>query len=325
MAPQHSTTSDASADRSASGWRQRVRAYAELLRLPNVFTAAADIAMGFLFTHPRVPFPELSSDAAGAVSGLIAVSCALYLAGMVLNDVFDHRVDARERPFRPIPSGRVSVVTARRLGFALLGLGIGMAWGLSLVFTTAIPGIIATLLAACVVAYDGSVKNTLAGPLLMGGCRFLNVMLGMSLAVPFVRADGLLAAAGIGVFVTGISWLARTEANPSARWPLVLGAALLVVGLAILSCIAWLRDVVVARGRWVAFWSILAVLVAWRCVPAIARPSPRSVQAAVRSAIQSLIVLDAAVTFAAQGAPWGIAVLCLLLPAFLLGQWIYST
>ncbi len=325
MAPQRNATSGTPGNRLRAVGRQRVRAFAELLRVPNVFSAVADIVMGFLFTHPRVPLFELSSDAAGAVSGLIAVSCSLYLAGMVLNDVFDRAVDARERPSRPIPSGRVSITTARRLGFALLGLGMGMAWGLSMVFAASTAGVIATILAACVLAYDGLAKNTLAGPLLMGGCRFMNVMLGMSLSGQAVQADSLLVAAGIGVYVAGISWLARTEANPSARSPLVLGTAMLVGGLAILSCIPLLRAVVVTPRRWAAFWSILALLVTWRCVPAIARPSAQTVQAAVRSAIQSLIILDAAVTFAAQGASWGVAVLCLLFPAFLLGQWIYST
>ena len=32
----------------------------------------------------------------------------LYAAGMVLNDAFDAELDARERPERPIPSGRIS-------------------------------------------------------------------------------------------------------------------------------------------------------------------------------------------------------------------------
>ena len=34
------------------------RAYVELLRLPAVFTAMADVAMGFLFTHSNLqPWP----------------------------------------------------------------------------------------------------------------------------------------------------------------------------------------------------------------------------------------------------------------------------
>jgi 4-hydroxybenzoate polyprenyltransferase len=73
-----------------------VRAYLQLVRLPNVFTAMADILLGFLLTHRRLdPWPQFAL--------LLVASCLLYLAGMVLNDYFDREQDARERPFRPIP------------------------------------------------------------------------------------------------------------------------------------------------------------------------------------------------------------------------------
>ena len=77
--------------------------YLQLLRLPNVFTAIADVLMGFLVTHAVIQPGE------GWILALLATtSVLLYMAGMVLNDVFDADVDARERPWRPIPSGRVS-------------------------------------------------------------------------------------------------------------------------------------------------------------------------------------------------------------------------
>ena len=95
-----------------------VRAWLELLRLPNVFTAVADVAMGYLVTQATL-------DAlAAAGRALIIASAALYLAGMVLNDKFDATLDALERPERPIPSGRISAQTASRLGFGLLALGV---------------------------------------------------------------------------------------------------------------------------------------------------------------------------------------------------------
>ena len=43
---------------------------------------------------------------------------------MVLNDVFDLEIDRRERPERPLPSGRVSLRAARLLGWTLLVLGM---------------------------------------------------------------------------------------------------------------------------------------------------------------------------------------------------------
>ena len=46
---------------------------------------------------------------------------------MVFNDVFDRQIDAQERPGRPIPSGRVSLMWAIRLGIVLMLTGIGAA------------------------------------------------------------------------------------------------------------------------------------------------------------------------------------------------------
>ena len=80
------------------------------MRFPAVFTAMGDLILGFLLNHERI-----NEDIHSLTFLLIASSC-LYLSGMVLNDVFDREVDARERPKRPIPSGRISVKSAAILG-----------------------------------------------------------------------------------------------------------------------------------------------------------------------------------------------------------------
>ena len=79
----------------------RLRAYLQLMRFPAVFTALADILLGFVLTHE-------SFSPAGDLAALVGASSGLYLAGMVFNDWFDRDLDARERPGRPIPSGRIS-------------------------------------------------------------------------------------------------------------------------------------------------------------------------------------------------------------------------
>ena len=79
----------------------QLRDYLELMRLPNVFTSMADVAMGFLFVR------ELATAIdAWLLAVLLGASSLLYLAGVVLNDVFDLELDSRERPDRPLPSGR---------------------------------------------------------------------------------------------------------------------------------------------------------------------------------------------------------------------------
>ena len=100
---------------------KRLLAWLQLLRLPTVFTAMADILCGFLV--------GAASSGAGepnwcVLPCLLLSSAGLYLGGMVLNDVFDARLDAVERPERPIPSGRVSIRSAATAGGLLLVIGL---------------------------------------------------------------------------------------------------------------------------------------------------------------------------------------------------------
>src|SRR2546423_729181 len=97
------------------------RTYAQLVRLPNVFTALADICLGAAATgalFERWPVFAL----------LLPASAFLYCGGMVWNDVFDVEQDRRERPFRPLPSGRITRRLAALLGAALLILGVCFAF-----------------------------------------------------------------------------------------------------------------------------------------------------------------------------------------------------
>ena len=302
--------------------RDKVIAWLQLLRLPNVFTAVANVTMGYVVTHRDLqPVPHFAA--------LVATSCLLYLSGMVLNDVFDAKDDARERPDRPIPSGRVSLKAATAVGWGMLTTGIVIAWILSHNANYWPPGVIATLLAACIVMYNGPLKRSRSAPLLMGECRFLNVLLGMSLmVVPWGKAE-LLIAAGIGIYIVGVTVFARTDARTSARSRLTSGFVVLMSGMAILAAIPHLSSnrppLEVSSNGWYLLWAALALITARRCLLAIFEPSPQRVQSAVRHCVQSLIVLDAAVCVGYAGPFWGFAVISLLIPTFVLTTWLKST
>src|SRR4051794_12158155 len=98
----------------------RLLDFARLVRLPNAFTAVADICLGALVTGalPGRLFPFVC---------LLLASTFLYSAGMVWNDYFDLEQDKRERPFRPLASGRITLRTAQVLGCVLLVLGLAAA------------------------------------------------------------------------------------------------------------------------------------------------------------------------------------------------------
>ncbi len=93
----------------------------------------------------------------GRVPALLAGLTLFYVGGMYLNDAFDAEIDARERPERPIPAGRVSRGTVYGLGFGMLAVGVAcLAWtGLGVEGGTGVWPLLGGLaLAAAIVFYD---------------------------------------------------------------------------------------------------------------------------------------------------------------------------
>ncbi len=63
--------------------------YLQLIRLPNVFTAAADSLAGWLIVGGSFAHPERWIPLCGA-------SMCIYAAGIALNDVLDYEIDCAE-------------------------------------------------------------------------------------------------------------------------------------------------------------------------------------------------------------------------------------
>jgi 4-hydroxybenzoate polyprenyltransferase len=301
-----------------------------LMRLPNVFTAIADVAMGYLFTHGSLTSPA-------HLATLAFSSASLYLAGMVLNDVFDLAVDAAERPHRPLPSGQISLTQARILGFSLLIVGLALGWLAGFLPGESISqpwrsGLVASFLAVAILAYDAVLKQTPLGPLGMGACRLLNVLLGMSTAPP--ATDSLLlgygpaelgVAAGIGVYIAGVTWFSRSEAGKSRSIVLVAAMVVMTLGVILIGKAAPLAGLLVDQQVFSLLLALLMFTVLRRASAAVVDPQPQKVQAAVKHSILSLIWLDAAIVLAIAPPAYAIAIAALLIPALLLGRWVYST
>ncbi len=159
--------------------RERLRAWAELLRVSALFSVPGDALAGAAAVGRR---PGRGTALA------IGASLCLYEAGMALNDWADRDEDAVDRPHRPIPSGRISPAAA--LGAA----GVLTAAGLALAARAGRPALtVATGLAATVWAYDLHLKHTKAGPAAMAAARSLDLLLGATAAV---TAAGTARAAG---------------------------------------------------------------------------------------------------------------------------------
>jgi 4-hydroxybenzoate polyprenyltransferase len=309
---------------SAEPPASRLLAYVQLLRLPNVFTAIADILMGYLFTHPTL-------DPLWQSLQLVLSSALIYLAGMVLNDVYDIEVDRAERPERPLPSGRIELGWARRLGYEMLFCGVGVSILLSAWGGGPRTALLAAALAALVVLYNRVLKFTPLGPVAMGGCRFLNVLLGMSLAAgPWIEPNYLVAG-GIGLYIAGVTWFARSEADETIyRGQLLWAIVVMAGGLFLLWWFPQRMDPAELAAHyipenWRLVWIVMSALIGWRCIRAIIQPHGEFIQEAVKQCIMSLVMLDALVSFAVRDFYGPMFIVPLLLPMTLLGIWAYST
>jgi 4-hydroxybenzoate polyprenyltransferase len=316
----------------------RLRPYLQLVRLPAVFTALADIFLGAFALG-------VQGSQWLTVFLLGLTSACLYLSGMVWNDFFDQAQDKRERPSRPIPSGRVSPAAAAKLGCALMAAGLvfSIAAGVSIPFANSGSGYafswtapdLAGYLVVAIFLYDGWLKRTWAGPIGMGACRFLNVLLGLSAVAPGSPAWSFHLnlppwsfhlAAVVGIYIIGVTWLARREAGVSQKNSLI-GAGLTMLASAALALALPAR--LPPDSSFLLFPYLLVVflfLVGFPVCRAIASPSPSTVQAAVKRCLQGLVVFDAVLATIWVG--WlGLLILLLLLPIHFLNRWrwLYMT
>jgi 4-hydroxybenzoate polyprenyltransferase len=310
----------------------------KLIRLPNLPTAIANVMAAFLLVHQSwAAWPQWLL--------LVLASTAFYSAGMILNDVFDLQRDAVERPQRPLPSGEVKVGSAKKIAWTLLTAGIiaaivagALAGSLADVLKCAVLG---GLLAVSIYLYDGPLKQTPLAPWLMGACRSFNIMLGgataSSVQVGYCVAGFPVILWGIafsiGLLITGVTFLARNEAQAqqSRTW-IGWGSMLIVAGLISLAMTPAIDFGNLAISQTVSqvypfMIAMISVTIVRRLVICIVQANAKSVKHAVIGTLRSLIVFDAAVCFLARPHDLGyaIVVLALLIPVLVLSRWLYAT
>lgn len=263
-----------------TSWRD----LAELVRAPAALSVPGDALAG--------------AAAAGSLrprtAGLSAASVCLYWAGMAANDWADRELDAKERPERPIPSGRVSPHAALGVAAGLTALGLGLAGlaGGRRALGVAVP------LAGAVWAYDTAAKDTAAGPAVMAACRGLDVLLGATSGRMRRAVVPALTVAAHTYTVTALSRKEVTGADP------LLPLATLAGTVGVAASVAAPR-----RGWWhrlLAGWYAAGYGTAQ--VRAVADPSAGTIRAAVGTGIMGLPALQGAL-IARAGAPvTGVAV-----------------
>ena len=270
-----------------------MRAYLELLRPPNVVTAIADVLAGYAVAgraHPR------------SLPWLIVATVCLYAGGVVLNDVFDRHVDAIERPERPIPSRRVSATAAAALGAGLLFAGIVTA-----AIASQPSAIVAAGIVSFVLLYDVRAKrHPIAGPMCMGACRGLNLLLGVSVHTPALQSQWAIGSISM-VYIAAVTAVSRGEVHGGRRGIATLALISLALVLAALTAVAFHSAI-----GWMPALVLVAVL-AYRVVPPYWRvrndPQPAVIRTAVKAGVLSLVLLDSAIAAAYAGPLYAAVVL----------------
>ncbi|MFH6604411.1 UbiA-like protein EboC [Maribacter algicola] len=273
------------------------KGYLRLMRPANLPTAAADIFAGAALSG------MFSINSLGPnIVYLVLASVFLYAGGVVLNDVFDYKLDKVERPERPIPSGLIPLKAAAFFGMVLLLIGVLFAF-----LTNRLSGIIALTLAFSIILYDAySKKHGFLGPMNMGLCRGLNLLLGMSLL-------GEINAWWYGIipliYIFAITLISRGEVHGNnSKHILWAGVLYLIVILAVLAIVMMKTDNILQA---VPFLALFAFSVYRPLVAAFRSNTPENIKKAVIAGVLSLIVLDA--TLVAGFSVWWYGLLVLLL------------
>lgn len=283
-----------------------------LTRPANVVTAVADILAGIAISGY---FLLIGSSEWNWISiiALIVATKGLYAGGVVFNDVFDAALDAVERPERPIPSGVVSKTEATLWGLLLLAIGIGASVIVHRsFFSTTVALSIA--IAVCALVYDKWCKHHfIAGPLTMGICRGLNLILGISIIPAAVETYWLFSLIPI-VYIAAITVVSRGEVHGGGKPALYFAAFLYSAVLATLLIIS------INNGQFIPavfFISGFATMILPPLAKAIQKPIGPLIGKAVKSGVIGLILMDA--TWAAAfGLPWYALSIALLLPLSIL-------
>ena len=278
----------------------RLKSFLSLTRPANLVTAVADVLAGMAIAGY---FLE-AAPAPAPVGWLCLATVGLYGGGVVFNDVFDAELDAVERPERPIPSGTVRKPVAATLGIALLTLGICAAF---LVNPTA--GLLAVGIAVASLVYDrfGKHHNAL-GPLNMGLCRGLNLLLGVSVLPHQVMPWAWVGLVPIA-YIAAITMISRGEVHGGSRTTLRVAGLLYAL---VIGCVAALAQRQQQLGTALPFLLLFGYYIfppLWR---AVKEPVGRNIGRAVQAGVLSLIVMNAAWVAAFASFPLAFLVFCLL-------------
>jgi len=283
-----------------------IRQYFQLVRFPGIFTAFTNILLGY---------SVVQGDNFGLylLGPLLATSGCLFLAGMSLNDYFDYEIDKKERPQRPIPSGKIPRKNALSLG--IIFLIIANIFSIFVGLETVIVTIAMSLL---IFSYDFKIKNfPVLGILTLSSIRFLNVILGTS---PAFNSEIVYIAIPLAIFVAGISIFARSEGSAYSRKSEILNLIFILVAIVIVIIIIFDKITIIQLG----FLGLFIVSVFLPYV-ILKDNTVKSVQKKITYHLLAITILDATIISAFAELFYAVVAILLYVPAYFIIRKLYVT
>ena len=275
------------------------------MRPANIVTAISDILAGIAISGFFLSSPEDHSP----VVWLILSTMGLYGGGVVMNDVFDADLDAIERPERPIPSGLISRAEATTLGLSLLLAGVVFAF-----LASVLSGTLALVIAVAALIYDRWAKHdAILGPLNMGVCRGLNLLLGISIIPGSVAEHWYLAIVPI-IYIAAITMISRGEVHGGKKITMYSAAVLYIVAMCGILYVSVQHGQAIGTLLFVLIWAFMVFL---PLKNAIGKPEGRLIGRAVKAGVLALILMNAAWA-SAFGVTYLALIIILLLPLSIL-------
>ena len=298
------------------------------MRLANIVTAISDILAGVAIAYFSKSLLTSQEAEPGGISRLyysydtsailllVISTIGLYGGGVVFNDVFDAELDKIERPERPIPSGLISKSFAALLGSALLLLGlVAAAFVHENIFSLSFMLALATAIAALV--YDKwSKHHALFGPLNMGLCRGLNLLLGMSIfpeAIAHCWMFGLVPV----MYIAAITMISRGEVHGGRKITLTAAAVLYAIVIAAIVTSSVLNNTIIYT---CGFLLLFAAFIYPPLFRAMKDPRGPLIGKAVKAGVISLIIMNASWAAAFGNLSMALIILVLLPISILLGK-----
>ncbi len=295
------------------------------MRPANIVTAVSDVLAGIAISGFLLL--DMEKDVSWQPVLLLCLSTiGLYGGGVVFNDVFDAELDKKERPERPIPRGDVTINQASILGLLLLVGGILAAFRWQLT-----SGLLATGIAVAALVYDKYSKHhKIAGPLNMGLCRGLNLLLGISVVPLGVQSWWWLGTIPI-IYIAAITLISRGEVHGGSRKHIYLAAvmyAAVIISIALFAGnyagqenlnkkIGWGWDI--TNFVWwkpmaftILFLALFSMMIYIPLVKAMKQPNGPNIGKSVKAGVLGLILMNASWACAVGQLPLAFIMLLLL-------------